>query len=151
SACDRRGASDPPDRPRGGRDGRGGRARPGAVADLGNRRRSVPGARGRGEAHTGTRRIGLPRFGHLAALTDDVRLFEHALLREPRREHGYCTDDVARALVAVVREGHAPWLDRLRAVYLRFVEDAQLPDGRFHNRRAAGGAWADEVGSGDSQ
>src|SRR5262249_34149990 len=71
--------------------------------------------------------------------------------REPRREHGYCTDDVARALVAVSREGHAPWLDRLRAVYLSFVLDAQLPDGRFHNRRAAGGAWVDEVGSDDSQ
>src|SRR5262249_39235934 len=151
SACDCRGAPDPPDGPRGGRYGRGGRARPGAVAHLGNGRLSVPGARGRGEAHTGTRRIGPPRFGHLAALTDDLGLFEHALFREPRREHGYCPDDVARALVAVSREGHAPWLDRLRAVYLSFVLDAQLPDGRFHNRRAAGGAWVDEVGSDDSQ
>ena len=33
-------------------------------------------------------------------------MFEHARFREPRRDHGYCTDDVARALaVAVVREG----------------------------------------------
>lgn len=75
-------------------------------------------------------------------------MFEHARLRAPRREHGYCTDDNARALVAVVREGG---LDRLGAVYLRFVEAAQLPDGRFHNRRDAGGAWEDPVGSDDSQ
>jgi hypothetical protein len=36
-------------------------------------------------------------------------------------------------------------------VYRRFVEDAQRPDGRFHNRRAPDGSWADDVGSDDSQ
>jgi len=93
-----------------------------------------------------------PAFAHLASLTDRVGLFEHALFAEPRREHGYCTDDVSRALAVVVRQPdrHAD-LDRLLGVYLTFVEDAQLPDGRFHNRRAADGAWVDDVGSGDSQ
>jgi hypothetical protein len=51
----------------------------------------------------------------------------------------------------VVREGAGASLDRLSSVYLRFVEDAQLPDGRFRNRRFADGAWSDEVGSNDSQ
>ena len=44
-----------------------------------------------------------PSFAHLAALSDSVGLFEHARHRTPRPEHGYCTDDVARALAAVVR------------------------------------------------
>ena len=78
-------------------------------------------------------------------MTDEVGLFEHARFREPRRDHGYCTDDNARALVAVVREGSDA------GVYRRFVEDAQRPDGRFHNRRAPDGGWADDVGSDDSQ
>jgi hypothetical protein len=75
-------------------------------------------------------------------------VFEHALFREPRREHGYCTDDNARALVVTVRQGG---LDRLRTVYLGFVENAQLPDGRFRNRRAPGGAWESAAGSDDCQ
>jgi hypothetical protein len=48
-----------------------------------------------------------------------------------------------------VREGGGH--ERLYEVYLAFIEGAQRPDGRFHNRRAPGGAWADEVGSDDSQ
>jgi hypothetical protein len=51
----------------------------------------------------------------------------------------------------VVRAGADPALDRLRSVYLRFVEAAQLPDGSFRNRRAADGAWVDEVGPDDAQ
>ena len=45
-----------------------------------------------------------PVFDHLERLTDDRGLFEHALLAVPRREHGYCVDDVARGLVVVCRE-----------------------------------------------
>ena len=45
-----------------------------------------------------------PLFDHLERLTDDRGLFEHARLAVPRREHGYCVDDVARGLVVVCRE-----------------------------------------------
>lgn len=69
----------------------------------------------------------------------------------PRVEGGYCTDDVARALVAVCHEpGRPPELERLAALCLSFLERAQLPDGRFHNRLSAEGRWLDEVGSDDS-
>jgi len=43
-------------------------------------------------------------YTHLLAMTTDIGLYEHAYLRHPRLEHGYCTDDVARALAVVVRE-----------------------------------------------
>ncbi|GAA0706917.1 hypothetical protein [Dactylosporangium roseum] len=45
-----------------------------------------------------------PSFAHLARLTDDTGLFEHARHAIPRRRHGYCTDDVARGLVVTSRE-----------------------------------------------
>ena len=93
-------------------------------------------------------------FSHLAALTDEYGLFEHALHREPRREHGYCSDDAGRALAVVCREPE--WdleLERLAEVYLRYLEQAQLPDGRFRNRRTAGpdGVWDDSAASDDAQ
>ena len=37
------------------------------------------------------------------------------------------------------------------ALYFRFVADAALPEGGFHNRRGADESWADEIGSDDSQ
>ncbi len=80
-------------------------------------------------------------------------LFEHARRRKPRREHGYCSDDVARALAAVVRApASAPAPALLAPIYLSYLEQAQRPDGRFHNRRSAGagGRLTDRVGSDDS-
>ncbi len=45
-----------------------------------------------------------PNFGHLISMTDERGTFEHALFSEPRPEHGYCTDDMARVLVVATRE-----------------------------------------------
>ena len=42
-------------------------------------------------------------FDHLASMTTPVGLYEHALLDQPRVEHGMCVDDVARALVVTSR------------------------------------------------
>jgi hypothetical protein len=78
--------------------------------------------------------IPTPIFIHLRRLTDAGGLYEHAEGVTPRREHGYCLDDVARALVVVCREPAAAELDDLREQYLTFVLAAQEPDGRFHNR-----------------
>ena len=47
---------------------------------------------------------GTELFAHLIRLTDDTGLFEHARSPNHRREHGYCTDDVARGLVVTSRE-----------------------------------------------
>jgi glycosyltransferase involved in cell wall biosynthesis len=91
-----------------------------------------------------------PSFAHLLRMSDDIGLFEHAKLTAPRVEHGYCTDDVARALIVVMGEPHrTPELERLAETYLSFIERAQLPDGRFHNRLSAKGLWH-EVGVDDT-
>ena len=37
-------------------------------------------------------------------MTDERGTFEHALFSEPRPEHGFCTDDMARVLVVATRE-----------------------------------------------
>ena len=50
-----------------------------------------------------------PRFDHLLRLTDRRGTFEHACFAEPRPEHGYCTDDMARVLVVATREPNSEW------------------------------------------
>jgi uncharacterized protein YyaL (SSP411 family) len=91
-----------------------------------------------------------PSYEHLGALTDHNGIFEHALFDLPRPEHGYCVDDVARALIVVVRERQqTAELRELSAVYLRFLESAVRPDGLAHNRMNAAGEWSDEPTMGD--
>ena len=91
-----------------------------------------------------------PVFDHLERLTDDRGLFEHALHTSPRREHGYCVDDVARGLVVVCREpAPGPTASRLGRCYLAFVLDALDPSGACHNRMDVDGQWRDEAAVGD--
>jgi hypothetical protein len=83
-----------------------------------------------------------PSFKHLRRLTDEGGLYEHAQGTTPRREHGYCLDDVARALVVVSRDTEpAETHDDLREQYLSFVLAAQAGDGRFRNRRGTDLSW----------
>jgi hypothetical protein len=84
-------------------------------------------------------------FEHLLRMTDAGGLFEHARFTEPRTEHGYCVDDVARGLLVVAREPEpSTKVVDLAQLYLRFVADAQVSDGRFHNRRGLDLQWEDE-------
>jgi hypothetical protein len=89
-------------------------------------------------------------FDHLNRLSDGRGLFEHALHSAPRRERGYCVDDVARGLVVVCREpGVTPPLDRLEQLYLGFVVEAIEPDGLCRNRMDVDGLWQDDAAVGD--
>ncbi len=90
-----------------------------------------------------------PCFDHLRRMTDRRGVWEHALFTTPRTEHGYCTDDNARALIVMCRTP-TPSPDLAR-IYLNFVREAQLTEGGFHNRRSAAGLWTDAIGSDDSQ
>jgi hypothetical protein len=92
----------------------------------------------------------VPSFAHLARLTDDTGLFEHARHAIARRQHGYCTDDVARGLVVTSREPDPPAaVLRLAECYLAFLTHAQDEAGAFHNRLAYDRRWTDEPGLGD--
>lgn len=91
-----------------------------------------------------------PSFTHLERLTDDTGLFEHARHAIVRREHGYCTDDVARGLVVTSREPTpTAAVLRLSECYLSFLTHAQDASGAFHNRLSHDRRWTDEPGLGD--
>ncbi|MFG2078975.1 glycosyltransferase [Micromonospora tulbaghiae] len=91
-----------------------------------------------------------PSFAHLIRLSDDTGLFEHARHAIVRREHGYCTDDVARGLVVTSREPEpTEEVLRLAERYLAFLTHAQDAGGAFHNRLGHDRRWTDEAGLGD--
>jgi hypothetical protein len=91
-----------------------------------------------------------PPFTHLERLTDDTGLLEHARHATPRREHGYCTDDVARGLVVTSREADpSPAVLGLAERYLAFLTHAQDGHGAFHNRLNFHRSWTDQPGLGD--
>lgn len=97
--------------------------------------------------------LALP-LGHLMRLSDARGIFEHARDAEPRAEHGYCLDDVARALTFVIRESAwatepTPHLSGLIDTYLRFIETSITEGGAAHNRLDIHGNWADTAGGGD--
>ena len=96
----------------------------------------------------------LPPLDHLIDLTDDTGIVQHATYDVANRSTGYCTDDVSRAFMVAVAASkfdarREPAL-RLARIYLAFLMDAQLPDGRFHNFMSYQRDWLDDVGTDDS-
>jgi hypothetical protein len=86
-----------------------------------------------------------PRFDHLLHLTDRRGTFEHASFAEPRPEHGYCTDDMARVLVVATREPNSDGeVNGLARVAVGFLNDAQSYAGPCRNRMDSKGRWEDE-------
>jgi hypothetical protein len=90
---------------------------------------------------------------HLDVLTDGVGIMQHATGRRPDPAHGYCTDDVARALrVDLLHQGELGWPAVSAGAWrsLRYLEGAFDPaTGRFRNLRRADGSWHDGQGSED--
>ena len=85
-----------------------------------------------------------PTFAHLTSMSDRIGTFEQALLGEPRRSAGYCTDDMARVLIVTCSEPEpTPASTELGHLAFRFIADAQAISGRVHNRREEGGRWSD--------
>lgn len=90
-------------------------------------------------------------FHRLLQMSDSRGVFEHALYAEPRTEHGYCTDDMARVLIVAAREPQVSGAtDHLLRLSLRFLSDAQTADGGFRNRRSAKGRWIDHGATEDA-
>ena len=83
---------------------------------------------------------------HLAAMSDDTGLFQHARWHIPDRRHGYCTDDNARALLIGGRLANLRALDaaetRLLRTYAAFVDHAFDDEtGRFRNFMRYDRSW----------
>ena len=75
-------------------------------------------------------------------MSDEHGTFEHADHTSPRKEHGYCTDDMARLLVVTSREADPSAVAiELARKALRFVAGAQGVRGDCRNRRARDGRW----------
>ena len=94
---------------------------------------------------------GPPNFAHLRRLTTAKGVFEHCKGEVPRPEHGYCTDDVARALIVAAREPvQGRDLQRMTSGYLDFLSGAYRGGGCFVNRRDVGGRWVDDGANDDA-
>ena len=102
-----------------------------------------------------TFRLSLPevRLDHVYLLTDDTGILQHAVYSTPNRNHGYCTDDNARALLVATMSYRLlndsrvlPYLER----YLSFIAHAWNPKAkRFRNFMAYDRSWLDEAGTDD--
>jgi hypothetical protein len=109
---------------------------------------SVPGAPARlAKLHKVSRR-------HLELLTGELGILQHAIKSVPDPDHGYCVDDVARALeVDLLHARVLGWPAVSESAFrsLRFLEDAYDESiGRFNNFRAMDGSWIGGPGSNDS-
>jgi hypothetical protein len=95
-----------------------------------------------------------PMLDHLVAMTDDTGMIQHATHDVPNRATGYCTDDIARALIVAVTASRRSATEsigkRLVTTYLAYLHDAQMPDGWFHNFMGYDRAWQDRRGTGDA-
>jgi hypothetical protein len=91
---------------------------------------------------------------HLDELSDGTGIMQHAAGSRPDPAHGYCTDDVARALtVDLLHADGLGWAAVAPSAgrSIAFLEAAFEPDcGRFRNFQSAGGRWLETVGSEDA-
>ena len=93
--------------------------------------------------------------GHLDALSDAIGVMQHAIGSRPDPAHGYCTDDVARALqVDLLHQRSLGWSAVSETAWrnVRFLANAlDHSTRRFRNFRRADGTWLEATGSEDSQ
>ena len=101
------------------------------------------------------RELPQPKLDHIIRLSDNVGILQHAKYIVPDRYHGYCTDDNARALIAVLmaREmiPNSDAVTNLACTYISFLHHAFNEEtGRFRNFMGYDRRWLEEVGSEDS-
>lgn len=89
----------------------------------------------------------------LLRMTDDTGIAQHSILAVPDRNHGYCIDDNARALMLMALVGSMDESERLRLslVYAAFMQHGWNPvEHRFRNFMGFDRHWLEDVGSEDS-
>jgi len=91
---------------------------------------------------------------HMRIMTDDTGMLQHCFYATPNRDHGYCTDDNARALIASAMywdQTHDKAILSLMQTYLAFLAYAMDDKtGRFRNFMQYDRSWAEVLGSEDS-
>lgn len=120
------------------------------VAGLLGTARTVAIARPRADLSDGMLR---PDISAVVRMSDSSGILQHGRFSIPDRNHGYCLDDNARALmlVSVFPDLDPALRHRLTAIYGGFVEHAWNPDRqRFRNFMRYDRAWCEDVGSDDS-
>lgn len=102
------------------------------------------------------RQLPVIKLNHLMRMTDSTGVFQHAIFSAPNFSEGYCTDDVARALILAVlldelgeEPEQARTLATTCAAFLHHAFDTTTQ--RFHNHMSFGRQWLDVQGSEDCQ
>lgn len=120
--------------------------------EVGRRR---PAARPPRPGNNSPKPLPRPCFSHLHRMSDQCGLFQHAKFGIPWFEHGYCTDDNARALLLFAqlpeRLVEEESLDGTRSACAAFVHHAFEPESRrFRNFMGFERHWREAHGSEDS-
>ncbi|HWB05535.1 MAG TPA: glycosyltransferase [Verrucomicrobiales bacterium] len=96
-----------------------------------------------------------PAIHHFAHMTGEHGIHQHAIGTEPDPVHGYCTDDNARAVIALtdlMRINHPD--NRIGSMFTRcfnvLIQACDLRTDRFRNFMSEEGEWLESYGSEDS-
>jgi glycosyltransferase involved in cell wall biosynthesis len=95
------------------------------------------------------------KYDHLLRMTDSAGILQHAIFTVPHFQHGYCTDDNARALILMMLLGELdeelPQYYEITGAYAGFLQEAFNPvQKRFRNFMSFNRQWLEEFGSEDS-
>jgi len=105
--------------------------------------------------NTTSSEIPQPNFDHLRRMTDGVGMLQHARCEVPDRNHGYCVDDNARALITTLLALNlipedTSLLD-MAYRYMSFIYHAfNESNNHFRNFMSYDRQWLEEKGSQDS-
>ena len=94
-----------------------------------------------------------PGISAVLTMSDATGMLQHSIGIVPDRNHGYCLDDNARALMLMNLSTGIDRQERLRwsLVYASFIQHAWNPDTRaFRNFMHFERTWCEDVGSEDS-
>ncbi len=94
-----------------------------------------------------------PSLTHLKKLTDDTGLYQHAKFTVPNRKYGYCTDDNARAIIAMTKyytQYPEPQALQLLNTYLSFILHSQNSDGSVRNFMNFDRSWLKDEPASDA-
>ena len=97
--------------------------------------------------------LAVPGLGAVRTLSDATGILQHSIGIVPDRDHGYCLDDNARALILTnLAEGLRPSEREAMALpYASFVQHAWNGEaGAFRNFMRFDRGWCEEAGSDDS-